>query len=62
MVTVYYCPGHSSKSISSGDIKFYIGFKKVTYEPLEHCDFVEPQSRSWRSPYQTQNNLNYLQI
>ena len=32
--TVYYCPGHPSNTISSGDLKFYIGFKKVTSEPL----------------------------
>ena len=39
---VYYCPGHPSKTISSGALKFYICFKKVTSEPLEHCDFVDP--------------------
>ena len=32
-------------------------FKNVTSEPLEHCDFVDPQGRSWRSPYQTQKIL-----
>ena len=31
---VYYCPGHPSNTISSGALKFYIGFKKVTSEPL----------------------------
>ena len=62
MVTVYYCPGHPSKSISSGEIKFYVGSKNVTYEPLEHCDFVDPQSSYWILPYQTQNNIDYLQI
>ena len=30
--------------------------------PLEHCDFVDPQGRSWISTYQNQNNLDYLQI
>ena len=40
VVTVYYCPGNPSNTISSGDLKFYLGFKKVTYEHLEHCDFV----------------------
>ena len=59
---VYYCPGHPSNTISSGALKFYIGLKKVTSEPLEHCDFVDPQGRSWRSPYQTCNNLDYLQL
>ena len=59
---VYYCPGNTSNTILSGALKFYIGFKKVTSEPLEHCDFVEPQGSSWRSPYQTRNNLDYLQL
>ena len=48
---VYYCPGQPSNNISPGVLKFYIGFNKVTSEPLEHCDFVDPQIRSWRSPY-----------
>ena len=59
---VYYCPGHPSNTISSGALKFYIGFKKVTSEPLEHCDFVDPQGRSWRPRYQNNNNLDYLQL
>ena len=59
---VYYCPGHPSNTISSGALKFYIGFKKVTFEPLEHCDLVDPQGSSWRLPYQTRNNLDYLQL
>ena len=45
-----------------GDLKLYIGFKKVTSEPLEHCDFVDSQGRSWISPYQTRNNLDYIQL
>ena len=53
VVPVYYCPGHPSSTISPGVLKFYVGFKKVTSEPLEHCDFFDPQGRSWRSPYQT---------
>ena len=60
--TVYYFTGHPSNIISSGDLKFNIGFKKVTSEPLEHCDFVDPQGRSWRSTYQTRNDLDYLQL
>ena len=28
-------------------------FKKVTYEPLEHCGFDYPQDISWRTPHQT---------
>ena len=31
-------------------------------EPLEHCDFVDPRCRYWRSPYQNQKNLDYLEI
>ena len=31
---VYYCPGHPSNTISSCALKLYIGFKKVTSEPL----------------------------
>ena len=49
-------------NISSGAHKFYAGFQKVVPVPLEHCDFVDPQGRSWISPYQTQNNFNYFQI
>ena len=62
MLPVYYCLGHPYKTISSGDLKFYAGFKKVTSEPLEHCDFVDPQGRSWRPRYQNNNNLDYLQL
>ena len=59
---VYYCPGHLYNTISSGSLKFYVGFQKFTYEPIEHCDFVDTQVRSWRSPSQNQNNPDYLQI
>ena len=59
---VYCCPGNPPNTTSLVAIKFYIGFKKVTSEPLEHCDFVDPQGHSWRSPYQTRNNLDYLQL
>ena len=59
---VYYCPGHPSNTISSGALKLYIGFKKVTYKTLKHCDFVERLVCSWISPYQTQNNLDYIQL
>ena len=62
VVPVYYLPGHPSNTISQGDLKMLIGFQKVTSETLEHCDFVVPQVRSWRSLYQTQNNLDYIQI
>ena len=37
-------------------------FFNYTSEPLEHCDFVDPQVCSWISPYQTCNNLDYLQL
>ena len=59
---VYYFPGYRSNTISSGSLKFYVGFQKVTSGPLEHCEFVDTQSRSWRSPYRTQNNINYIKI
>ena len=38
------------------------GLQSVTSKPLEHCDFFEHQGSSWRLPYQTENNLDYLQI
>ena len=59
---VYYFPVHPSNTISSGTLKFYVGFQKVTSEPLENCEFVDPQGCSWISPYQTQNIFDYLQI
>ena len=34
VVPVYYCPGQPSNTISSGSLKFHVGFQKVTYEPL----------------------------
>ena len=57
-----YCPGHPSNDISSGALKIYTGFQKFESEPLEHCESVDPQGSYWISPYQTHNNLNYLQI
>ena len=62
VVPVYYCPGLPSNTISPGALKWRVGFKKVMYEPLEKIYFVDPQGNSWRSPYRTQNNLDYLQI
>ena len=59
---VYYYPGHPYNTITSGSLNFFVGFKKVSSEPLEHFDFVDPQGRPWRSPYQNQNNIDYLQI
>ena len=59
---VYNFTGQPSNTISSGALTFYVSFQKVTYEPLEHCDFVEPLCCSWRSPYQTQNILDYIQV
>ena len=61
LVKVYCCPGHSSKNILSGVLKFYVGFQNVASEPLEHCDFVDPQGCSLISPYQTQKNLACIQ-
>ena len=48
---VYYCSGTPSNTISSGAIKLYVELKKVTSEPLEHCEFVDHQGHSLRSPY-----------
>ena len=62
MVPVYYCPDHPYNNISSVSLKFYVGFQKVTSETLEHCEFFDPQGRSWRSPYHNQNNIDYIQI
>ena len=36
--------------------------QNVSSEPIEHCDFVDPQGHFGRPPYQTRNNLDYLQI
>ena len=57
---VYYWPCNTPKTISSGDLKFYVGFQKVTYEPVEHFYFVDPQGHSQRSPYQTKKNIVYI--
>ena len=62
VVTVYYCPYHPSNTISSGTLKCFVGFQKVTYKPLENCDFVDPQGHYWISPYHNQNNLDQRQI
>ena len=59
---VYYYLVHPSKTISSGDIKCYVGVQKVTYELLEYCDFVDRKRFSLRSPYHTKYNLEYLLI
>ena len=59
---VYYFRGYPYNTISSGSLKFYIGFQTFTSEPLDNCDLVQNQGRSLRSPYQNQNNINYLQI
>ena len=60
--TVYYCLGQPSHTISSGNLKFNVGSQKFMSEPLEHCDSVDTQGSSWRSPCQNQNNLDYIQI
>ena len=60
--TIYYCPCHPYNTISSGLLKFYSGFKKVKSKTLGYCKFVDPKGCSWRSLYQTQNNLDYLKL
>ena len=57
---VYYCPDQTSKTISLVSLKYYYGFQKVTSEPLEHRNFVDPQGHSWRSPYQNRKKLDYI--
>ena len=47
LVPVYYFTGQPSNNISSGALEFYVGFKKITSEPLEIFYFVDPQGRSW---------------
>ena len=59
---VYYCLGCPSNTISVGALKCFAGFQKFAFEPLEHCEFVDPQGHFWRLPYQTQNIIYYLQI
>ena len=34
---VNYCPGDPPNTISSGALKCYVGFQKVTSQPIEHC-------------------------
>ena len=39
MGPVYYFASHTFNTISSGALKYYVGFQKFTSEPLEHPDF-----------------------
>ena len=59
---VYYFLGHHSNTISSGALKFYVGFQKFTFEPIKHCEFVDSIGSSLKSLYQNQNNIDYFQI
>ena len=59
---VYYFPVHPSNNISSGTLKCDVKFQNFTSKPIEHCDFVDPQGRSWISPYHRRDNLDHLQI
>ena len=40
MGPVYYFPSQPSNTISSGSLKFHVGFQKVTSESLEYCEFL----------------------
>ena len=40
---------------------FIMVFKMLHMNFFVHCDFVDPQHCSWRSPYHTHNN-HYLQL
>ena len=62
VVPVYSFTVHPYKTISLGALNSYVGFQKVISEPLEYFDYVDPKGRSWRSPYQTQKILDYIQI
>ena len=62
VVKVYYCPGHPTNTTLLGECKCYVGSQKFTSGSLEHCGFMYLQGHFWRSPYETQNNLCYLQI
>ena len=62
MVPVHYCPDHLCSTISSGALKLYAGFQNFKSESLYHCECIDPQGRSWRSPYQYQKNIDHLQI
>ena len=44
--TVYFCPSNPSNTISMVALKCYVSFQKVTSDPLEYYDFVEPQGSS----------------
>ena len=59
---VYYCPGQSYNTISSGALKRFVVSQKFMSKPLEHCEFFDLHGLSWRSPYQNQNNLDHIQI
>ena len=39
-----------------------LDFKMLCLNLIEQYDFVEPQGFSWRSPYTSQNNFDYLKI
>ena len=56
VVPVYYYPGHPFNNISSCALKLYVGFQRIAYKPIEHCDFVNPQGCSWISTYQNIKN------
>ena len=57
-----YFPDQPSNTISLGTLKICVGSKNVTSKSIEHCDFFDTQGRSWRSPYQTHNNIDYIQL
>ena len=59
---VYYFSGHPYNIISSDALKCYVVFKSLRMNLLNIVTVFYPQGRSWRSPYQTQNNIDYLQI
>ena len=42
VVTVYYCPGHLSNTISLISLKIYVDFQKLSSEPIEYYGCVDP--------------------
>ena len=58
---VYYSTSHPFNTISLGAFKYYVCLK-ILSEPLGRCDCGYMQDYYWKSPYRTQNNLDYLQL
>ena len=62
VVPVDYFTVNPSNTISSDDLKFYLGLKNINFENIEHCDFVYHQGSSLRLIYQPMKSIYNLQI